>query len=137
MAMSQEEYHAIGQAIDAHYQQIRKSGQFTIRDGWEGFNCTIQPDPGDWPTLKEMRSMDDPKASWRARGGSVTQPGAGKPKPCSTCGKGQRVVNRTRCGACLYRQRANAEGRKARTQKRHAELGRPVRAYRRKQQRTD
>lgn len=128
MAMSQEEYHAIGQAIDAHYQQIRKSGQFTITDGWQGLSYAIQPDPGDWPTLKEIRSLDDPKASWRARSG------ANQPKPCSTCGKGQRVVNRTRCGACLYRKRANAEGRTARTQKRHAELGRPVRAYRRKQQ---
>jgi hypothetical protein len=111
---------AISQSIDAHYRQIRKSGQFTIRDGWEGFSCAIDPGPGEYPTVREMRALSDPEAGWKATSGSVHQPGDGKPKPCRVCGKGKRAKKRTWCYQCLHKKRVAAGWNVTRAEKRQA-----------------
>jgi hypothetical protein len=105
---------AIEAAIDAHYQQIRKSGMFTILDGWHGYHCVLTPDPGPFPSAKDLARWREPKEAWRAQIKRTGRPRTKPPKVkavkstiCRLCPR-PRDTHRTVCQPCF-----NAARRKA------------------------
>jgi hypothetical protein len=119
MAIPSDEIARIDREFQIHLKAIRASGKFTL-DPWEGFSCAIEPEPGEYPTVREMRALSDPEAAWKATSGSVHQPGDGKPKPCRVCGKGKRAKKRTWCYQCLHKKRVAAGWNVTRAEKRQA-----------------
>jgi hypothetical protein len=65
MAIPSDEIARIDREFQIHLKAIRASGKFTL-DPWEGFSCAIEPEPGEYPTVREMRALSDPEAAWKA-----------------------------------------------------------------------
>lgn len=104
----------IDRRFNAALAKIRRDGVFAL-DPW-ATSYVVPVDPGEYPTLREIRAIPDDGADWKANGGSVLRRGRRKrpaDQKCSKCQKELAITKRRFCHKCIYQARC-AKGWRAR-----------------------
>lgn len=105
----------------AELARIRREGVFQL-DPWRTSYVT-PVDPGEYPTIAEIRAVPDDGADWKAQGGSVLRPGRPRrpaDQKCRICRRERAMKKRTKCSKCIYQERCAKGWRAVRAAKRRA-----------------